>query len=124
MTNTTEIKVMTSNALRAVLGELAPAFERAHGHKISASYDPDFKHLTLTEVQRGKPDLDRDRHGIVVDPVRRKLYEFYRLTRTDKGWQAEQASVFDLTSNKLRPDGWTSSDAAGLPIFPSVVSRK
>jgi molybdate transport system substrate-binding protein len=40
MTNTTEMKVMTSNALRTVLGELAPAFERAHGHKISASYDP------------------------------------------------------------------------------------
>lgn len=40
MANTTEIKVMASNALRAVLGELAPAFERAHGHKISATYDP------------------------------------------------------------------------------------
>src|ERR1035437_4240350 len=40
MANTNEIKVMTSNALRTVLGELAPAFERAHGHKISVSYDP------------------------------------------------------------------------------------
>jgi molybdate transport system substrate-binding protein len=40
MTKTTEIKVMTSNALRAALGELAPAFERAHGHKIAASFDP------------------------------------------------------------------------------------
>jgi hypothetical protein len=83
--------------------------------------DPALKHLTLVDVQRGKPSLDADRHGIVVDPVGRKLYEFYRLTRTDNGWQAEQASVFDLASNKLRPDGWTSSDAAGLPIFPAVV---
>jgi len=40
MANTTEIKVMTSNALRSVFGELAPAFERAHGHKISAIFDP------------------------------------------------------------------------------------
>ena len=40
MANTTAIAVMTSNALRAVFDELAPAFERAHGHKISASYDP------------------------------------------------------------------------------------
>ena len=40
MANTVEISVMTSNALRAVFDELAPAFERAHGHKISASYDP------------------------------------------------------------------------------------
>lgn len=77
--------------------------------------------LTLEDVQRGKPTLDADRHGIVVDPVNRKLYEFYRLTKTDTGWAAEQASIFDLSSNKQRPDGWTSSDAAGLPIFPSIV---
>lgn len=83
--------------------------------------DPARKALTLEDVQRGKPSLDADRHGIVVDPVNRKLYEFYRLTKTDTGWMAEQASIFDLASNKLRPDGWTSSDAAGLPIFPSVV---
>ena len=83
--------------------------------------DPARKTLTLNDVQRGKPTLDADRHGIVVDPVNRKLYEFYRLTKTDTGWVAEQASIFDLASNKLRPDGWTSSDAAGLPIFPSIV---
>jgi hypothetical protein len=50
-----------------------------------------------------------------------KLYEFYQLKKTDKGWQAAQSSIFDLTSNKLRPDGWTSSDAAGLPLFPAIV---
>ena len=82
---------------------------------------PATERLTLEDVQRGKPNLDSDRHGIVVDPVNRKLYEFYRLTKTDAGWKAEQASIFDLSSNKLRPDGWTSSDAAGLPIFPSIV---
>lgn len=82
---------------------------------------PATKNLTLDDVQRGKPTLDADRHGIVVDPVSRKLYEFYRLTNTDTGWSAEQASIFDLGSNKQRPDGWTSSDAAGLPIFPSIV---
>jgi hypothetical protein len=83
--------------------------------------DPELKRLTLDDVQRGKPDLEQDRHGIVFDPVSRKLYEFYRLTKTDKGWQADQASIFDLSSNKLRPDGWTSSDAAGLPILPAIV---
>ena len=62
-----------------------------------------------------------DRHGIVVDPVRRVLYEFYVLRRTDQGWEAAQATVFDLKTNKLRPSGWTSADAAGLPIFPAVV---
>ncbi len=79
------------------------------------------KDLTLDDVQRGKPRLDSDRHGLVVDPVNRKLYEFYKLTKTDMGWAAAQASVFDLASNKLRPQGWTSSDAAGLPVFPAVV---
>jgi hypothetical protein len=49
------------------------------------------------------------------------LYEFYQLKLTGRGWQAAQASIFDLKSNRLRPDGWTSTDAAGLPIFPAVV---
>jgi hypothetical protein len=49
------------------------------------------------------------------------LYEFYQARKTASGWQAAQASVFDLKTNALRPDGWTSADAAGLPIFPAVV---
>ncbi len=44
-----------------------------------------------------------------------------RRRRPAAGWQAAQASVFDLKTNKLRPDGWTSTDAAGLPIFPAAV---
>ncbi len=77
--------------------------------------------LTLEDVQRNKLGEDGDRHGIVVDPVNRRLYEFYQLRRADDGWHAAQASVFDLRSNKLRPRDWTSADAAGLPIFPAVV---
>ena len=83
--------------------------------------NPETKKLTLDDVQRGKPSLDEDRHGIVFDPSANKLYEFYRLTKTDKGWHADQASIFDLSSNKLRPDGWTSSDAAGQPLLPAMV---
>jgi hypothetical protein len=73
---------------------------------------------TLDNIQRNGRG---DRHMIVVDPVNRMLYEFYQGKRVANGWQAAQASIFDLKSNKLRPDGWTSTDAAGLPIFPSVV---
>lgn len=62
-----------------------------------------------------------DRHGIVVDPVHGLLYEFYQARRTNGGWQAAQVSIFDLTSNRMRPERWTSTDAAGLPIFPSIV---
>ena len=91
------------------------------GWPVSFQQDPLLKNLTLNDVQRGKPDLEQDRHGIVFDPVGRKLYEFYRLTKTDAGWHADGAAIFDLASNKLRPDGWTSSDAAGLPILPAIV---
>jgi hypothetical protein len=83
--------------------------------------DPAKKHFTLDDVQRDQAKEDGDRHGIVVDPVGRKLYEFYQLKKTAAGWQAACEATFDLESNKLRPDGWTSSDAAGLPIFPAVV---
>lgn len=83
---------------------------------------------SFTEFGRPVPkleDLQRngegDRHAIVIDPVRRKLYEFFVFRRTDDGWTAAQGSIFDLSSNKLRPQGWTSADAAGLPIFPAVV---
>lgn len=62
-----------------------------------------------------------DRHMLIVEPVHRMLYEFYHARRTDSGWTAAQVSAFDLKTNALRPDGWTSSDAAGLPVFPAVV---
>jgi hypothetical protein len=77
--------------------------------------------LTLDDVQRDRPGQGGDRHAIVVDPVNRILYEFYQLRKTDGGWKATQTSIFDLKSNGLRPDGWTSTDAAGLPLFPAVV---
>jgi hypothetical protein len=79
------------------------------------------KRATLDDVQRDRLREGGDRHAIIIDPGRGRLYEFYQARKTDAGWQASQASVFDLRSNRLRPDGWTSADAAGLPIFPGVV---
>lgn len=73
---------------------------------------------SLDDIQRNGTG---DRHAIVVDPARKMLYEFYNTRKTASGWQAEQASVWSLKSNRLRPAGWTSSDAAGLPIFPAIV---
>jgi hypothetical protein len=70
---------------------------------------------TIQRVGRG------DRHMLVVDPKNGMLFEFYQAQKTPGGWVAAQASIFNLKSNNLRPDGWTSTDAAGLPIFPSVV---
>jgi len=74
--------------------------------------------MTLAQFQR---EGSGDRHLIVVDPVNGRLHEFWQARRTESGWQASQASTFDLTSNRLRPERWTSADAAGLPIFPAVV---
>jgi hypothetical protein len=82
---------------------------------------PKLRKLTLLDVQRDTLKRGGDRHAIVVDPTNRMLYEFFAMRKTSSGWQAAQASVFDLKTNKLRPKGWTSADAAGLPIFPAVV---
>jgi hypothetical protein len=76
---------------------------------------------TLDEVQRDIRHKGGDRHAIVVDPAAGRLYEFYTARKTSAGWEAAQASIFDLKTNRLRPEGWTSTDAAGLPIFPSIV---
>jgi hypothetical protein len=69
----------------------------------------------------GGPDSDGDRHVLVVDVDNCKLYEIFRAFKTDSGWRAGSGAVFDLRSDKLRPLGWTSADAAGLPIFPGLV---
>ena len=77
---------------------------------------------TLDAVQRNAMnDENSDRHAIVLDPVNGLLHEFFKMKKIGNGWEAEQASTFNLRSNKLRPDTWTSADAAGLPILPAIV---
>jgi hypothetical protein len=62
-----------------------------------------------------------DNHVLVLQTGTCKLYELYKARRTAGGWEAGSGAVFDMRSNKLRPDGWTSADAAGLPIFPLLA---
>jgi hypothetical protein len=71
----------------------------------------------------GGDDADGDRHVIVIDRDAWKLYELFDAYPEDGGrrWRAGSGAVFDLSSNALRPAGWTSADAAGLPIFPGLV---
>jgi hypothetical protein len=73
---------------------------------------------TLDELQRAGTG---DRHIIVVDPDAGMLYEWWQAYKTDDGWKASIGATFDLKTNALRPLGWTSAEAAGLPIFPAVV---
>ncbi|MFQ5419139.1 MAG: hypothetical protein ACE5FD_01600 [Anaerolineae bacterium] len=70
----------------------------------------------------GGPGSDGDRHVIVIDRDNCLLYElFYAWPQPDGSWAADSGAVFDLNSNALRPDGWTSADAAGLPILPGLT---
>jgi chitodextrinase len=63
-----------------------------------------------------------DRHVIVVDNTNGILYELYNaFPQTDGTWKADSGAIFSLTKNDLRPDTWTSADAAGLPIFPGLI---
>lgn len=63
-----------------------------------------------------------DRHAIVVDKGACKLYETWNTRKRSDGWHAGSGAVWDLRSNALRPDGWTSADAAGLPILPGLLT--
>jgi hypothetical protein len=62
-----------------------------------------------------------DRHVLLVDRDACKLYELYDATRTGSTWHAGSGAIWNLRSNHLRPSGWTSADAAGLPILPGLV---
>jgi hypothetical protein len=62
-----------------------------------------------------------DHHVLVVDSGNCHLYEMYNAQRAGSGWVCASGAVFNLSSNALRPDGWTSADAAGLPILPGLA---
>ena len=71
----------------------------------------------------GGRSADGDRHVIVVDRDRCKLYELFAAYPRNGGrsWRAGSGAIWSLRSNKLRPEGWTSADAAGLPILPGLA---
>jgi hypothetical protein len=62
-----------------------------------------------------------DGHVIAVDKDNNLLYELYNANVNGDHWEASSGAVFNLASNMLRQDGWTSADAAGLPIFAGLV---
>jgi hypothetical protein len=69
----------------------------------------------------GGDQSDGDRHVLMIDSDNWKLYELFYVNRSSGRWTAGSGAIFDLGSNALRPAGWTSADAAGLPIFPGLV---
>ena len=69
----------------------------------------------------GGRSADGDRHALIVDRDRCRLYELFALRHEGDRWTAGSGAIWDLRSNRLRPAGWTSADAAGLPILPGLA---
>jgi hypothetical protein len=80
--------------------------------------------VPLNTLVEGGQSSDGDRHVLAVDRKRCKLYELYRAfarKRPKPRWNADSGVIWDLRSAALRPEGFTSADAAGLPIFPGLA---
>lgn len=73
-----------------------------------------------TRIEGGR-NSDGDRHAIIVDKGVCRLYETFATRVRDGKWRAGAGAVWSLGSNALRPDTWTSADAAGLPILPGLL---
>jgi hypothetical protein len=69
----------------------------------------------------GGAQSDGDRHALLLDKDACRLYELYALRRAGSGWTAGSGAIWNLKTNGLRPAGWTSADAAGLPILPGLA---
>ena len=78
--------------------------------------------VPLNAPIEGGSNSTGDRHAIALDTDNCILYELYSAYPQASSWDAGSGSIFDLRSNALRPSGWTSADAAGLPIVPGLVS--
>jgi hypothetical protein len=116
-------------------GTLHPDFGAASGipYAVTSGSDDPVK-LTLgagaAESDRGPYRIPEnvpiepatDSHVLVVNTRECVLYELFGAAHQGPGrWQASSAAIFNLRSNQLRPGGWTSADAAGLPILPGLV---
>jgi PKD repeat protein len=84
--------------------------------------DPGPYPVPANPLIEGGPDSDGDRHILMVHTDEKKVYELYAAYKQPDGsWKAGSGAIFDLTGYGLRPDGWTSADAAGLAMLPGLV---
>jgi hypothetical protein len=73
-----------------------------------------------TRIEGGR-NSPGDKHAIIVDRSTCRLYETWNTRLRNGRWRAGSGATWSLESNRLRPDGWTSADAAGLPILPGLL---
>jgi hypothetical protein len=76
-----------------------------------------------TRIEGGR-NSGGDMHAVVVDRDHCRLYETWSTTESGGRWSAGSGATWSLRNNALRPDGWTSADAAGLPILPGLLRWK
>jgi hypothetical protein len=84
--------------------------------------DPGPCTVPLNAPIEGGSQSNGDRHAMAIDTGNCVLYELYRAFPGANSWTGDSGAIFDLRSNALRPDTWTSGDAAGLPIMPGLVT--
>ena len=88
---------------------------------VSFDYSDESDHVAYPIPKNVHIEGGSDHHAILVDRSSCRLYELFALQRTSTGWHAGSGATWNLRSNHLRPAGWTSADAAGLPIFPGLA---
>lgn len=101
---------------------VAHSHPRVHVHFTYASESDDVGYpLGSDSKVEGGAGAGGDRHVLIVDRKTCRLFELYDVHHRNGRWTAGSGATWSLTSNKLRPPGWTSADAAGLPILPGLL---
>jgi hypothetical protein len=98
-----------------VVGTLTPR------RTVRFTYDDESDHVQYPIPRSPKIEAGSDRHLLMWDTADCRLYELFDARKSASGWRAGSGATWDLTSNALRPNGWTSADAAGLQILPGLV---
>ncbi len=88
---------------------------------VTFEYDDESDHVGYPIPANPKIEGGSDRHILMVDRDACRLYELFAAVKSGGAWSAGSGATWDLRSNALRPAGWTSADAAGLPILPGLV---
>jgi hypothetical protein len=101
---------------------VAHSHHRVHVHFTYASESDGVGYpLGSDSLIEGGAGADGDRHVLIVDRKTCRLFELYDVHHSSGRWAAGSGATWSLNSNKLRPAGWTSADAAGLPILPGLL---
>ncbi len=91
------------------------------GSAVTFQYSTESDHVLYPIPASPTVEAGSDGHLLIVDKDLCKLYELFAASKVNGVWHAGSGATWDLTSNALRPAGWTSADAAGLPILPGLV---